>query len=75
VYVLLFSRVWQLSCGSAHLLGVVLGNVRVGEFLRHGGGNVWCVVRRETKRIEKTEMCQGLRAKVAKSKEEKLSLV
>lgn len=36
-------RVQQLVHKYAHLLGVVLGNVRVGEFLRHSYGCV-CVV-------------------------------
>jgi len=42
-----FARLAALR-DSAHLLGVVLGNVRVGEFLRHSGGCcMWCVVCRD----------------------------
>lgn len=55
-------RVQQLSCGIAHLLGVVLGNVRVGEFLRHGCGCVCvvCDMWRDDKKVSVQErMCES----------------
>lgn len=47
---------------SAHLLGVVLGNVRVGEFLRHGCGCLCCDVwlKRDDRYVSDLErMCES----------------
>jgi hypothetical protein len=55
-------RVQQPFHGYAHLLGVVLGNVRVGEFLRHGCGcvRVVCDMWRDDKEVLMQErMCES----------------